>query len=51
MKNKPVKTKDAKRKTLRENLVAYSFLLPSLVGVLCFSMIPLIISLYVSLTD
>ena len=40
-----------KHKTLRENLIAYSFLLPSLVGVLCFSMIPLIISLYVSLTD
>ena len=46
-----MKSKDAKRKTLRENLVAYSFLLPSLIGVLCFSMIPLIISLYVSLTD
>ena len=51
MKVKAAKTKDAKRKTLRENLVAYSFLLPSLVGVLCFSMIPLVISLYVSLTD
>ena len=32
-------------------MVAYSFLLPSLIGVICFSMIPLIISLYVSLTD
>ena len=51
MKNIEAKTKDKKRKTLRDNLVAYSFLLPSLVGVLCFSMIPLIISLYVSLTD
>lgn len=49
-KNKAISI-DKKRKTLRENLVAYSFLLPSLVGVLCFSMIPLIISLYVSLTD
>ena len=51
MKNIEAKTKDKKRKILRDNLVAYSFLLPSLVGVLCFSMIPLIISLYVSLTD
>ena len=51
MKVKAAKTKDANRKTIRENLVAYSFLLPSLVGVLCFSMIPLVISLYVSLTD
>ena len=51
MKNIEAKSKDKKKKNLRENLVAYSFLLPSLVGVLCFSMIPLIISLYVSLTD
>ena len=41
----------ARRKTLHENLIAYSFLLPSLIGVVCFSMIPLFISLYVSLTD
>ncbi len=51
MKNKKAKSKEAKRKVLRENAVAYSFLLPSMVGVLLFSMIPLIISLYVSLTD
>lgn len=51
MKNKKAKSREAKRKILRENAVAYSFLLPSMVGVLLFSMIPLIISLYVSLTD
>lgn len=51
MKKNEVKNVDKKRKTLRENLVAYSFLLPSLVGVICFSAIPLVISLYVSLTD
>ena len=49
MGNKKVRT--ARRKAVRENLVAYSFLLPSLVGVVLFSMIPLVISLYVSLTD
>lgn len=51
MKNNKANGVTKKHKTLRENLIAYSFLLPSLVGVLCFSMIPLIISLYVSLTD
>ena len=51
MENIEARIKDKKRKTLRENLVAYSFLLPSLVGVICFSAIPLVISLYVSLTD
>lgn len=51
MKKNKVRSVDKRHKTLRENLVAYSFLLPSLIGVLCFSMIPLIISLYVSLTD
>lgn len=36
---------------LRTDLVGYSFMLPSLVGLLCFSLIPLVFSLYVSLTD
>lgn len=36
---------------MRENLIAYSFQLPSLLGMLCFNLIPLIIALYVSLTD
>lgn len=49
MGNKKVRT--ARMKAVHENLVAYSFLLPSLVGVILFSMIPLVISLYVSLTD
>lgn len=40
-----------KTKILHQNLVAYSFLAPSLIGVICFSLIPLVISLYVSLTD
>ena len=51
MKNVEINSKSKKRKLLWDNLVAYSFLLPSLVGVTCFSMIPLVISLYVSLTD
>ena len=51
MKTKKVKSKGEKQKILRQNLVAYAFLAPSLVGVLLFSMIPLITSLYVSLTD
>ena len=51
MKSKKKKTKGERRKILHQNLVAYSFLAPSLIGVICFSLIPLIISLYVSLTD
>ncbi len=39
------------KKTLRQNLVAYSLLFPSLVGVVLFSAVPLVFSLYVSLTD
>jgi multiple sugar transport system permease protein len=46
-----MKNKGAKQKILHQNLIAYSFLLPSLIGVLAFSMLPLLISLYVSLTD
>lgn len=41
----------SRTKAARENLVAYTFLLPSLVGLILFSMIPLVMSLYVSLTD
>lgn len=51
MKTKKERTKGEKQKILRQNLVAYTFLAPSLFGVLVFSMVPLIISLYVSLTD
>lgn len=36
---------------IRENLVAWGFLLPSALGMLLFSIIPMFISLYVSLTD
>lgn len=44
-------SKEARRRLLRENLTAYTFLLPSMIGVFLFSMFPLLISLYVSLTD
>lgn len=40
-----------KKKKLQENLVAYSFLIPSLLGLVFFSMLPLIFSLLVSFTD
>ncbi len=43
--------KGKKQKVLHENLIAYGFLLPSLIGILCFSAIPLAMSLFVSLTD
>ena len=51
MKNTVVKHKKSKPRVWRENLVAYSFLAPSLIGVVVFSLIPLLMSLYVSLTD
>ena len=51
MKTKKKKSKGERQKILHQNLVAYSFLAPSLIGVICFSLIPLVISLYVSLTD
>lgn len=44
-------SKDKKKKILRENLIAYSFQLPSLLGMVCFNVIPLMIALFVSLTD
>lgn len=44
-------SKDKKQKLLRENLIAYSFQLPSLLGMVCFNLIPLVIALFVSLTD
>lgn len=40
-----------KKKTLRATLTAYSFLLPSMIGLVCFSLVPLVFSLFVSLTD
>ncbi len=40
-----------KVKIIRQNLTAYSMLLPSLTGILLFSAVPLFLSLYVSLTD
>lgn len=43
--------KDKKQKILRENLIAYSFQLPSLFGMVCFNLIPLVLALFVSLTD
>ncbi len=45
------RTKNARRRSLRENLTAYAFLFPSMLGVFLFSLFPLLISLYVSLTD
>jgi multiple sugar transport system permease protein len=39
------------RKYLGRNLSAYVFLLPSFFGLVCFSLIPVIYSLYVSCTD
>ena len=51
METKKKKSKGERQKILHQNLVAYSFLAPSLIGVICFSLIPLVISLYVSLTD
>ena len=38
-------------KNLHAGLVAGSFLLPSFVGLLCFSIVPLIFSLFISFTD
>lgn len=38
-------------KRMRNDLVAGSFLLPSFLGLVCFSMLPLIFSLFISLTD
>ncbi|MCI8516321.1 MAG: sugar ABC transporter permease [Hungatella sp.] len=51
MRTKKTKSREAGQRIRRDNLIAYSFLLPSLTGVVLFSMIPLVISLYVSLTD
>lgn len=39
------------RRKLRTELVNFSFVLPSLIAMLCFSLIPVVISLYISLTD
>lgn len=40
-----------KKRKLRTELVNFSFVLPSLIAMLCFSLIPVLISLYISLTD
>lgn len=40
-----------KKKTLKQDNVAYLFLLPSMIGVLLFSLGPLLMSLFFSLTD
>ncbi len=45
------KDQGRRKRILRENLIAWTFLLPSAVGMVLFSLIPLLISLYVSLTD
>ncbi len=39
------------KKTLRQDNIAYLFLLPSMIGVLLFSLGPLLMSLFFSLTD
>lgn len=36
---------------IRNGMIAGSFLLPSLIGLLCFSMLPLLFSLFISFTD
>ena len=40
-----------KKKTLKKDNIAYLFLLPSMIGVLLFSLGPLLMSLFFSLTD
>ena len=40
-----------KKKAVREQLTATVFLLPSLIGLVLFSLIPLVFSLFISLTD
>lgn len=50
MKSKKKKTKGERRKYCIRTCCIF-LLAPSLIGVICFSLIPLIISLYVSLTD
>ena len=39
------------KKQLRAGLTAGSFLLPSLVGMICFNLVPMVFSLFISLTD
>lgn len=39
------------QKHRREELINFSFVLPSFLAMLCFSLIPMLISLYISLTD
>lgn len=46
-----MKDNTCNRRKLRTELVNFSFVLPSLIAMLCFSLIPVVISLYISLTD
>lgn len=43
--------KSLQQRRRREELVNFSFILPSLLAMICFSLIPMLISLYISLTD
>ena len=43
--------KKQNRLKLRTELINFSFVLPSLLAMLCFSLVPMLISLYISLTD
>ena len=47
----PSQSQARKRLRTRESLVAGSFLLPSLVGLVCFSVVPMLFSLFISFTD
>ena len=40
-----------KKRRMKESAIAISFLLPSLIGLLCFSVLPMIFSLFISFTD
>ena len=42
---------NGRRRRLHTELVNFSFVLPSLLAMICFSLIPVLISLYISLTD
>ena len=41
----------ARQRRAHPNLVAGTFLLPSLVGLVCFSVVPMLFSLFISFTD
>ncbi|ASA26262.1 carbohydrate ABC transporter permease [Paenibacillus donghaensis] len=49
--NAPVyKTKKPLKQRLRSNLTGYAFISPFIIGFLCFTLVPMIISLYLSFT-